>query len=106
MPGIFQHIGKMAGIGSIEPPSFEQVDDDEDDDDDDFAQSRQQVKKEHKRRISGMGVPSSATSPMNKVVEKDDSDEDSSDGDDMFKGRMGYEDFMKKIEKHQKDIFK
>jgi len=31
----------MAGIGSIEPPSFEQVDDDEDDDDDDFAQSRQ-----------------------------------------------------------------
>jgi len=53
-----------------------------------------------------MGVPSSATSPMNKVDEKDDSDEDSSEGDDMFKGRMGYEDFMKKIEKHQKDIFK
>ena len=23
MPGIFQHVGKMAGIGSIEPPSFD-----------------------------------------------------------------------------------
>ena len=41
MPGIFQHVGKMAGIGSIEPPSFDQdEDDDDDDDEDDFAESR------------------------------------------------------------------
>lgn len=41
MPGIFQHVGKMAGIGSIEPPSFDQNDEDDDDEEDeDFAQSR------------------------------------------------------------------
>lgn len=57
MPGIFQHVGKMAGIGSIEPPSFDQDDDEDDDDDDDFAQSRVQEKKAHKRRASGLGLP-------------------------------------------------
>ena len=33
MPGIFQHMGKYGGVGSIEPPSFEE----DDDEDEDFA---------------------------------------------------------------------
>ena len=41
MPGIFQHMGKMGGVGSIEPPSFEEDDDEEEE----FNQSRKEVKK-------------------------------------------------------------
>ena len=40
MPGIFQHVGKMAGIGSIEPPSFDQ---DDEDDDEEFEQNRKSL---------------------------------------------------------------
>jgi hypothetical protein len=41
MPGIFQHMGKMGGVGSIEPPSFEEDDEEEED----FAKSRKESKK-------------------------------------------------------------
>ena len=46
MPGIFQHMGKYGGVGSIEPPSFEE----DDEEDEDFAQSRKDSK--HQRRGS------------------------------------------------------
>jgi len=45
MPGIFQH-GKMAGIGSIEPPSFEE----EDSQDDLFGENRNKSKLKVKKK--------------------------------------------------------
>lgn len=71
MPGIFQHVGKMAGIGSIEPPSFDQEDDDDDndndDDDEDFAQSRKVVKRRGSSAIRGGGQMTTGKGGVSEV---------------------------------------
>ena len=107
MPGIFQHVGKMAGIGSIEPPSFDQNDEASDDEEDeDFAQSRKQMKRRGSNQGSAKQVKNPVTmdsSDKHSHAKKEDeagSDSDEDDDEEMFRGRMGYDDFMKKIEKH------
>ena len=92
MPGIFQHMGKMGqfanGVGSIEPPSFEE----DDEEDEDFAQSRKDSK--YKRGNSGSRKADKKESPPKN--KNGDSDEDDDDVD-LFSVPMNSEAFMAKI---------
>ena len=84
MPGIFQHMGKMGGVGSIEPPSFEEDDDEEEE----FANSRREVKK-NRSRSSSMNKQKKAEIP---------SDDDDDDDIDLFSVPMNSEAFLAKIQ--------
>ena len=89
MPGIFQHAGKMAGVGTIEPPSFDQQFEDDDDEEADFGRNRKQAKagKKHERSPGPLDFGKD-------VSGSDEDDDDGSDDADMFAVPMNSEAFM------------
>lgn len=102
MPGIFQHAGKMAGVGTIEPPSFDQQFEDDDDEDAEFGRNRKQVKAGTKKHEKSPG-------PLDfgkDVGESDEDDDDGSDDADMFAVPMDSAAFMAQIVKQQQDLLK
>ena len=87
MPGIFQH-GKMAGIGSIEPPSFEE----EDSQDDLFGENRNKSKLKVKKKQSS--IADMAEGMSSQLAGAKGSEEGSDEDIDLFAAPLNSEGFM------------